>query len=68
MDRNTVIMAVLIVLIMMSAIVLDNTGNNETYIQLAKTGLEQCPQDGPLQLTKKTIWVKDCSEYLKSIK
>ncbi len=40
----------------------------QNNVQFAKQGLEQCPQYGAASVRPQTIWVKDCSEYLKTIR
>ena len=49
-----------------TGMILDEYNKNNKSIEMAKSGLEECPKE-PNSMSSQTIWVKSCKEYLETI-
>jgi hypothetical protein len=65
MDKWFAIMVVGVFFALFGSISMNDYTNSVTKSHAIEAGLEQCPQYGYGSLRDKTIWVKDCSKYLR---
>ena len=59
---NEPLVTIIIAIAFFSALSVSEVSKNAYKIEMAKQGLEECPNK---ETFGKTIWVKDCIEYTK---
>ncbi len=65
MDINTSVVLIVFIVAIFGALGYTSALNTRVAISATSSGLEQCP----ISFSRnKTIWVKDCLEYTKTIK
>lgn len=66
MDKYTAIFLMCIVISTVLGISVEEYSKRDHEVQMAKAGLEECPQEPGSYANTKTIWVESCDDYLKS--